>query len=459
MGTAEKRQKKEVRNYTEGCIPKQLILFALPFMASNAMQVLYSLVDMMVVGKYVGSYGLSAVSTASQIFTFATMLCMGLSTGGQVYIAQLVGADKKDVISKTVGTMFSVLIMMGIALSAVILIFGNQLLHLLNTPPESYEMASGYLVVCGIGLIFSFGYNMVSAVFRGLGDSRHPFLFIMLASVVNLVLDLVFTGALQWGVPGAALATIIGQALSFLCALFYLYRNRARYDLEFRREDFHIQKEILVPLTELAIPFAISSCAINISMMFVNRMINGLGVYASATFGVGCKLDDIINKVSQGIMLALSPMVGQNLAAKKPERVKKLVYWAWGYSAVFYLLFTIVYLIFNRQMFGLFTDDANVIELAPVFVYAIVWSFPSMALMRGSNGFVQGIGYAKLSMVLGILDGFVLRIVFSYLFGVVFETGLFGFVLGYGMASYGSTIPSTIYFLSGRWKKRKSLVE
>ena len=110
MGTAEKRQKKEVRNYTEGCIPKQLILFALPFMASNAMQVLYSLVDMMVVGKYVGSYGLSAVSTASQIFTFATMLCMGLSTGGQVYIAQLVGADKKDVISKTVGTMFSVLI-------------------------------------------------------------------------------------------------------------------------------------------------------------------------------------------------------------------------------------------------------------------------------------------------------------------------------------------------------------
>lgn len=130
-----------------------------------------------------------------------------------------------------------------------------------------------------------------------------------------------------------------------------------------------------------------------------------------------------------------------------------------GLQCGFYLLFTIVYLIFNRQMFGLFTDDANVIELAPVFVYAIVWSFPSMALMRGSNGFVQGIGYAKLSMVLGILDGFVLRIVFSYLFGVVLETGLFGFVLGYGMASYGSTIPSTIYFLSGRWKKRKSLVE
>ena len=180
--------KKIVADYTSGNIPKQLILFALPFMASNAMQVLYSLVDMLIVGRFVGSYGLSAVSIASQIFTFATMLSMGFSTGGQVYIAQLIGAGKKEHISPTIGTMVSVLTILGISISALILLFKNAILGLLNAPVESFAMARNYLIVCAAGLIFTFGYNMVSAVFRGMGDSRHPFLFIMLASVINLLL-------------------------------------------------------------------------------------------------------------------------------------------------------------------------------------------------------------------------------------------------------------------------------
>lgn len=454
-----KTSRKAVADYTTGNIPKQLILFALPFMASNAMQVLYSLVDMLIVGRFVGSFGLSAVSIASQIFTFASMLSMGVSTGGQVYIAQLIGAGKKEHISPTVGTMFSVLTILGVSISALILLFKNGILHLLNAPVESFAMARNYLIVCAVGLIFSFGYNMVSAIFRGMGDSRHPFLFIMLASVINLLLDLLFTGLFGWGVTGAALATIIGQAASFLCSILFLYKNREDFCLTFALSDFKIRLKILAPLTRLAVPFAISSCAINISMLFVNSMINTLGVYASAVFGVGCKLDDIINKISQGIMLALSPFVGQNIAAGKTERVKKGVMWSWLYCAVFYVVFTTIYILYNRQMFGLFTDDANVIEQAPVFVSAIIWSFPGMAFMRGSAGMVQGIGNAKMSMILGILDGFLFRIFLSYLFGIVMNMQLYGFVLGYGLACYANTIPSTVYFLSGKWKKRKSLVE
>lgn len=451
--------KKIVADYTSGNIPKQLILFALPFMASNAMQVLYSLVDMLIVGRFVGSYGLSAVSIASQIFTFATMLSMGFSTGGQVYIAQLIGAGKKEHISPTIGTMVSVLTILGISISALILLFKNAILGLLNAPVESFAMARNYLIVCAAGLIFTFGYNMVSAVFRGMGDSRHPFLFIMLASVINLLLDLIFTGLFRWGVTGAALATIIGQAVSFFCSVLFLYKNRADFCLDFEPSNFKIRPKILVPLTKLAVPFAISSCAINISMLFVNSMINSLGVYASAVFGVGCKLDDIVNKISQGIMLALSPFVGQNIAAGKTERVKKGVLWSWLYCAVFYVVFTALYIAYSRQMFGLFTDDINVIEQAPVFVSAIIWGFPAMAFMRGSAGMVQGIGNAKMSMILGILDGFLFRILLSYLFGIVMDMQLYGFVLGYGLACYANTIPSTVYFLSGIWKKRKSLVE
>ncbi len=450
--------KTAVRNYTDGPIPKQLLFFALPFMASNALQVLYSLVDMLIVGRFVGSFGLSAVSTASQIFTFATMFCLGFSTGGQVLIAQLVGAGKKERISPTVGTLFTVLVLIGLFMSAAILCFRKGILSLLSTPPEAAAMASHYLIVCGIGLLFTFGYNMISAVFRGMGDSKHPFYFILLASLFNLLLDLLFTGLFRWGVAGAALATVIGQAVSFLCAITFLYRNREQFFLSFSPADFKLDRTIFLQLAKLGIPFAIQSCAVNLSMLFVNRLVNQLGVYASAVYGVGVKLDDIVNKLSQAVMHAASPIIGQNIAAGKPERAKRTVYCSWGYCGIFYLIFSVVYLNFCKPMFGLFTDDQEVIALAPVFVSAILWSFPSMVLMRGSNAFVQGIGNASFSMVLGILDGFVFRILLSYGFGIVCNMGLFGFILGYGLASYASTVPATIYFFLGRWKNRKSLV-
>ncbi len=450
--------KTAVRSYTDGSIPKQLLFFALPFMASNALQVLYSLVDMLIVGRFVGSFGLSAVSTASQIFTFATMFCLGFSTGGQVLIAQLVGAGKKERISPTVGTLFTVLVLIGLFMSAAILCFRKGILSLLSTPPEAAAMASHYLIVCGIGLLFTFGYNMVSAVFRGMGDSKHPFYFILLASLLNLLLDLLFTGLFRWGVAGAALATVIGQAVSFLCAITFLYRNQEQFFLSFSPADFKLDRTIFLQLAKLGIPFAIQSCAVNLSMLFVNRLVNQLGVYASAVYGVGVKLDDIVNKLSQAVMHAASPIIGQNIAAGKPERAKRTVYCSWGYCGIFYLIFSVVYLNFCKPMFGLFTDDQEVIALAPVFVSAILWSFPSMVLMRGSNAFVQGIGNASFSMVLGILDGFVFRILLSYGFGIVCNMGLFGFILGYGLASYASTVPATIYFFLGRWKNRKSLV-
>lgn len=450
--------KTAVRSYTDGSIPKQLLFFALPFMASNALQVLYSLVDMLIVGRFVGSFGLSAVSTASQIFTFATMFCLGFSTGGQVLIAQLVGAEKKERISPTVGTLFTVLVLIGLFMSAAILCFREGILSLLSTPPEAAAMASHYLIVCGIGLLFTFGYNMVSAVFRGMGDSKHPFYFILLASLLNLLLDLLFTGLFRWGVAGAALATVIGQAVSFLCAITFLYRNQEQFFLSFSPADFKLDRTIFLQLAKLGIPFAIQSCAVNLSMLFANRLVNQLGVYASAVYGVGVKLDDIVNKLSQAVMHAASPIIGQNIAAGKPERAKRTVYCSWGYCGIFYLIFSVVYLNFCKPMFGLFTDDQEVIALAPVFVSAILWSFPSMVLMRGSNAFVQGIGNASFSMVLGILDGFVFRILLSYGFGIVCNMGLFGFILGYGLASYASTVPATIYFFLGRWKNRKSLV-
>lgn len=453
------KEKTLSKNFTQGSIMKQLLFFALPFMASNALQVLYSTIDMVIVGKYVGTVGLSAVSQSSLILNFATMVCLGFSNGGQVLVAQALGANKKKEMNHIIGTLFSIILLIGLALSAVILMTRTWILNAMNIPAESYAMAMDYMIICGGGLIFTAGYNMVSAVLRGMGDSRRPFLFIAIASFTNLVLDILFTGMLGWGVAGAAWATIIGQAVSFLFSLYFLYKNRKAFGFDFQKESFRINPKYTKMIVELGLPMAIQSGFINLSMMFVNSMVNSIGVVASATFGVGMRIDDIINKISQGIQYAAMPMISQNIAAGQQKRAKQTVYYTWFYSFLWTAFFIFVYLVFGKQIFMMFSDDPAVHEMSGTFISAILWMFPAMAVMRGSNSFMQGIGNANLSLVLSILDGVVLRIGLSWFFGIALDWGFYGFVLGYGLAPYGTAIPGAVYFLSGMWKKRKVLAE
>ena len=428
-------------------------------MASNALQVLYSTIDMIIVGEYVGTPGLSAVSQSSQIVNFATMVCLGLSNAGQVLVSQAFGAGKKKEMNDIIGTMFTVLTIFAAILSVIIISINGWIMDVMNMPPESYDMAIDYLIICTGGLIFTAGYNMVSAVLRGMGDSKRPFLFIGIASAINLVLDLLFTGVLGWGVAGAAWATIIGQAGAFIFSIFYLYRHKESFGFDFKRESFRMQKKYVCMIVSLGTPMAIQMGCLNLSMLFVNALINDIGVVESATFGAGVKIDDIINKISQGIQYAAMPIISQNIAAGEQKRAKRTVYWAWIYSAILTVFFMILYVCFGKQLFMMFSDDPLVHEQCSIFISAILWMFPAFAIVRGSGGFVQGIGNAKLSMLLALLDGVVLRIGLSYLFGIYLGWGFYGFVLGYGLAPYGFAIPSMIYFFSPVWQKQKTLAD
>ena len=447
------------KDFTKGNIPKQLLWFTLPFMASNALQVFYSTIDMMIVGKYVGTAGLSAVSLSSQIVNFSTMICLGISNAGQVLVSQAIGSGKNGKMNNIIGTLFSMLMIIAVIFSAVFVTFRTGILNVMNVPQESYKMAMEYLIICGLGMVFTAGYNMVSAVLRGMGDSKRPLLFIVIASVTNLVLDILFTGILGFGVAGAAWATIMGQAVSFIFSAYYLYKQKEHFGFDFKKQSFRVEKSYAKLIIKLGTPMAVQLGFINLSMLFVNAIVNGVGVVASATFGVGLRIDDIINKISQGIQYAAMPMISQNFGAGEIGRAKKIVYWAWVYSFALTLFFMILYIIFGKQLFMIFSDDPLVHDLSRTFISAILWMFPAFAVMRGSGALVQGIGNARLSMILAILDGVVLRIGLSYLFGLVFNMGFYGFVLGYALAPYGFAIPSMIYFISGKWEKRKTLAE
>ncbi|MBQ4067595.1 MAG: MATE family efflux transporter [Clostridia bacterium] len=453
------KNNKLSKDFTRGNIAKQLLLFTLPFMASNALLVLYSTIDMIIVGEYVGTAGLSAVSQSSQIVNFATMVCLGFSNAGQVLLAQAMGAGKRQEMNSIIGTLFTFVSALSLLLAAVILFSHKQILDAMNIPPESYDMARDYLIICASGLIFTAGYNLVSAVLRGMGDAKRPLLFIGIASAINLVLDIVFTGFWGLGVAGAAWATVIGQAVSFIFSLFYLYRRRDAFGFDFKRESFVPRLKYIRLITGLGTPMAIQSGCINLSMLFVNSMINNVGVVASATCGVGVRIDDIVNKLSQGIQYAAVPMISQNIGASKNERAKRVVYFAWIYSAAFTAVFVLLYVTLGRELFMIFSDDPSVHEMSHEFIRAILWMFPAFAVMRGSGAFIQGIGNAKLSMVLAILDGVALRIGLSWFFGIYLGWGFYGFVLGYGLAPYGYAIPSMIYFISGIWERRKTLAD
>ena len=438
---------------------RQMFFFMLPFMLSNAMQVLYSTIDMIIVGEYVGTAGISAVGQSSQIVNFATMVCLGFSNAGQVLLAQALGAGKKKETNNIIGTIFSLVLILAVALSVIILALRSVILDVMNIPKESYDMAMQYMIICAAGLVFTAGYNMVSAVLRGMGDSKRPFLFIAIASVVNLVLDLLFTGLLGWGVAGAAYATIIGQAVSFVFSLFYLYKRKESFGFDFERNSFKINRQYAKMMASIGTPMAIQSGCINISMLFVNSMINSVGVVASATFSAGVKIDDIINKISQGIHHAAMPMVSQNIGAERQDRAKRVVYSAWIFSGIWTVVFIALYIFFGKQMFMLFSNDTAVHEMSSTFIKAILWMFPALAMMRGTGALIQGIGNAKLSMVLALLDGVILRIGLSWLFGIYFDWGFYGFVLGYGLAPYGFAVPGVIYFLSGMWRRHKVLAK
>ena len=258
-------------------------------------------------------------------------------------------------------------------------------------------------------------------------------------------------------VAGAAWATIIGQAVSFIFSLWYLYRRKEAFGFDFKLRSFRMKKSYSALILKLGTPMAVQSGFINISMMCVNGMINDVGLVESATFGVGVRIDDIINKISQGIQYAAMPIISQNDGAGDNRRMKGAVKWAIIYSLALTAIFMTLYITLGEQLFMMFSDDPAVHKMSHEFIKAILWMFPAFAVMRGSGAFIQGIGHAKLCMALAMLDGVVLRIGLSWFFGTFLGWGFYGYVLGYGLAPYGYAIPSTLYFLFGKWQNRQSI--
>ena len=446
-----------INDMTQGPLGRQLIKFSLPYMLASLLQTIYTLVDLAIVGQFVGSTGLSAVSISGNVTFLLYCLGIGLGSGGQILISQQVGAKEYDKLHRTLGTIYTFGIIAALAMMTLGLIITKPVLGLLNTPAEAMDDAVSYLTVCCLGVPFTYMYAGMSDSLRGMGDSLRPFIFIAVAAVTNLVLDLLFVAVFDMGVFGAALATAISQLVSLVFTVVYLYRRRHEVGFDFKLKSFRIDKGILATILRLSLPLVLMNASINLSMMFVSSYMNAYGIIASSVSGVGMKLNGLMNIVSSAVMSAESTIVGQNIAAGKRDRVSRAMYIGWGLCIVFCVVVGGLLRIFPEPMFRIFSSDPEVLAMAPKYMSIAFWMYISFALMAPPLGLINGVGFTSLNLVIALLDGVAARIGLSLLFGVVMDMGLEGFWWGSALAGYVSVILPSIYFFSGLWKKRRTL--
>lgn len=446
----------QIRDFTIGNITPQLISFAWPLLLSNILQVVYSMVDMIIVGNVMGKTGTSAVTVGGDVTNLLTFIGIGFAGAGQVLIARYIGAKERHKIGRFVGTMSSFLFVCAVTVSVLGLIFQELLLTLMNTPDSAYEGARAYSTICISGLVFIYGYNIVSAILRGMGDSKHPLVFIGIAAAMNLVLDLLFVIVFQMGAGGAALATVISQATGFILCFGFLLKRREQFELKITRVDFlRWDREMLLDFVKLGTPMAIKFASVQISKLFVNSFINSYGVAVSAFAGIANKLASVVNLFSTAMNTAGSTMVGQNIVAGEFGRVNKILKNLLCITLVIVFVFSVAICIFPEQIFALFCDDADtdVMALARGYVPIALLMFLASSLRSTMNALINGSGNSVINFITAILDGFVLRIGLSLLFGVALEMEYTGFWLGDALAGFTPFFIGIVFYFTGLWKK------
>ncbi len=451
-------QKSLAKDLTSGRPFRQLISFSTPFIISNLLQQAYNLADMAIVGRFIGSAGLAAASAGSEIAMFYLFLCMGFSAAGQIIIAQNVGLGNHRGVSRTIGTLFTWQFIVSVVLTIISICICSPFLRAVNVPDEAFEYARVYTLVLLIGMIPVFGYNTIGSILRGMGDSKHPMLFIALSASLNVVLDLLFVGPLNMSCFGAALATVLSQTIAFIVSLVFLYRNKDAFGFDFKLRSFAIDKAILRSILSLGLPLTLQNAAISLSMLYVNSYINAMGVVSAAATAVGNKVVLIATICTQALCTAGSSIVPQSSAAGKHKRVTQTTLYILLISVIYCGVMSLLLILFPEQIFGVFDKNPEVLALSHVYAPIGVLSFFGFATRAPAMSFINGIGFSRLSLVAGVLDGIVARISLSLFFGITLGMGISGFWLGSAVAGYVFFVIGIIYYAMGTWRKRKLLV-
>lgn len=431
MGKTEIRveQKRRTGNFTEGSIIKPLLAFMLPVLAAMFLQAMYGAVDLMVVGHFADASEVSGVSTGSQITQTITNIITGFAMGITVVIGQQIGAGKTREVGRTIGTGVLLFGVIGIVLTAVIAFGAGALAKMMNAPEEAFRATRGYIFICGLGFIVIIGYNLISSIFRGIGDSKTPLIAVMIACICNIFGDLLMVAVFHLGAEGAAIATVAAQLISVILSLVILKRRGLPFEVH--KEDFlHFEGKTASRIVRVGIPIALQDFLVSLSFLVILAIVNSLGVTASAGVGVAEKVCAFIMLIPSAFMQAMSAFVAQNVGAGKLDRAKKTLVYGIGISLLFGVVISFFTFRFRMNLCGIFTTDPDVIAAGAEYLCAYAIDCILTCFLFCFIGYFNGLGETALVMIQGVAGAFAVRIPVAVAMSRQPEPSLFKIGLG-----------------------------
>lgn len=393
---------------TKGSVAKTLVRFTVPFLLSNVLHTLYSLVDMRIVGRYADATQMSAVSIGAAVMMLVNGFIMGLGTGSTVLVGHAIGSKRETDEKETIATVFAVFPLIALALLVIGQLVLPMLLRLLNTPPEAWDGAIAYLRICFIGLIFTGFFFAIASVLRAMGDSKGPMIFIAISCVCNIFGDLICVRGLHMGAAGAALATSASQGLSVLIGYFYLRRRNFPFD--FKPKSYRIYGSRLKAFVRIGAPTALQETMTNISFLVLEAIINTMGYIATAAVGVCDRVFNVAIIPGIAFSSAISAMVAQNTGAGEYRRGRECLRVGLLIALAISVVIFAVLALFPAAIIGIFTKDAAVVSSGVDYMTFFKFDCMLFTLAFCVNGYINGTGHTRYTMIVNLIASFAVRL-------------------------------------------------
>ena len=435
----------KISNFTEGKIISPLLKFMIPILIALFLQTMYGAVDVLIVGQFGNASDVSAVATGSQMMQTITSIVTGLTMGITILIGQKLGEGKKEEAGNAIGSGIAIFLVLALILTLVTAIFSPTISNLMNAPKEAFDSTVSYLRICALGSVFIVAYNVIGGVFRGLGDSKTPLTTVAIACVANIIGDLILVGMFNMGATGAALATIIAQAISVILSLVLVQKRGLPFDFSLKSIKFHegLKSQIL----KFGTPIALQGVLVNFSFLVIVTIGNGMGLVASAGMGVAQKLVGFIMLVPLAFSQAVSAFVAQNYGAKKYDRAKKVLLYSVLVSlscgvVMFYATF-----FHGNLLTQIFTKDPDVILASWDYLKSYGIDCLFTAVMFCMVGYFNGCGNTTFVMIQGLIGAFCVRIPVSFMMSKLEHTSLFKVGLATPASTFVQIILCVAFFI------------
>ena len=444
------------KNLTTGSVFKNILFFSLPYLLSYFLQTLYGMADLFIIGQFEGVASTTAVSIGSQVMHMLTVMIVGLAMGSTVSIGQAVGAGDRKKAASGIGNTVTLFMCLSVVLTVALLIFVRPVVTIMSTPEAAVSGTIEYLTICFIGIPFITAYNIISSIFRGLGDSKSPMYFIAVACVANIALDYLFMGALHLGPSGAALGTTLSQAVSVIIALVVIRRHSGA--LAVKKSDFQPARPVMARLLRIGVPIAMQDGLIQIAFITITVIANRRGLNDAAAVGIVEKIISFLFLVPSSMLSTVSALGAQNIGAGKPERARLTLRYAAFIAVCFGTCMVILMQFAAEPVVSLFTDSAQsdgaeVIRLGGQYMRGYVWDCIFAGVHFSFSGYFCACGRSGLSFLHNISAILLVRVPGVYLTSLFFPDSLFPMGLATSMGSLLSVIICVIAYtaiLSGK---------